>query len=239
MQFDKKIVDKELGKKIGFLLLFALAAFLADQIKVASLVGAPNQFFTLFQLVGPIAGAFLGPVIGVVSVLLAQVANFFLLGKQADLITILRFTPMLFAAFYFASSKRVDWILGVPIAAMAAFMLHPIGAQVWYFSLYWLIPIAARLLAPNNLLAKSLGTTFTAHAVGGVLWIYATNMGAEAWIALIPVVAIERTAFAIGIAATYIAFNTVLDLAYDKLPQGIVSVNKKYSLLQLVSHTHA
>ncbi len=230
MQFDEK-----LGKKIGFLLLFALAAFLADQIKVASLVGASNQFFTLFQLVGPIAGAFLGPIIGVAAVLLAQVANFFLLGKQADLITILRFTPMLFAAYYFASSKRFDWVIAVPIAAMAAFMLHPIGSQVWYFSLYWLIPIAARLIAPNNLLAKSLGATFTAHAVGGALWIYATDMNASAWNALIPVVAIERFSFAIGIALAYVAFNTILDLAYDKLPQGIVSVNKKYSLLTLVS----
>ena len=45
----------------------------------------------------------------------------------------------------------------------------------------------------------ALASTFIAHAVGSVIWLYTVPMTAAAWIALIPLVACERMLYASGI----------------------------------------
>ena len=62
-------------KGILFLLMFSILVFVGDKVNFSKLVGAENQFFTLFQFFGPVAGSFLGPVVGVLSVLIAEVAS--------------------------------------------------------------------------------------------------------------------------------------------------------------------
>lgn len=111
---------------------------------------------------------------------------------------------------------------------------------MWYFSLYWLIPVAVALLphkTPGALLLRSYGATFTAHAVGGALWIWTVPMSPEQWIALIPVVAFERFLFGLGIGGSYVLVNSFLDLAAEKmrvqLPEQIVRVDRRYALGRL------
>ena len=222
------------AKRVIFLLMFAVMVFIGNRINFSALMGAENQFFTLFQFFGPIAGSFLGPVFGAVSVLGAELADFSLVGKSFSLINIVRLTPMLFAAYYFGAKKKGINII-VPLIAIAVFVLHPVGRQVWFFSLYWTIPIIVKILPKkysNNVLLKSLGATFTAHSVGGAAWIWAVPMTAEQWIVLIPVVAYERFLFAAGIAGSYVALNTVLDKLIEKfkwnIPTDILHVNKSY-----------
>src|SRR3989344_4570088 len=154
---------------IFFLVIFSVLVFVGDRINFSALVGADNQFFTLFQFFVPVAGAVLGPVFGAISVVFAELIDFFVVGKEASLLNLLRFTPMLFAAYYFGSKKRNLSII-VPLIAIAAFVLHPVGRHVWFFTLFWTIPIIAKILPKkysNSVIAKSFGATFTAHSVGG------------------------------------------------------------------------
>ncbi len=229
----QKIFSK---KGIIFLLLFAALVFIGKKINFSPLVGAENQFFTLFQFFGPVAGGFLGPVVGALAVLIAQAGNFLFTGTEINLINLVRLTPMLFAAYYFGSKKRNLSVI-VPLIAIAAFVLHPIGRQVWFFSLYWTIPVIIKLLPAkysNSVPLRSLGATFTAHSVGGAAWIYTVPMTAGQWIALIPIVAYERLLFAAGIGISYVVFNAVLDKLLDKLnikvPSDILRINKKFTL---------
>src|SRR3989344_4747717 len=218
-----------------FLILFSALALIGMNINFSKLVGAENQFFTLFQFFGPIAGSFLGPIVGALSVLIAEITDFLFVGKELSLINILRLTPMLFAAYYFGSRKKSLSIV-VPLIAMALFVLHPIGRQVWFFSLFWTIPIIAKILPEkysSSVISKSLGATFTAHAVGGAFWIWTVPMTAAQWIALIPIVIYERTLFASGIAVSYIAFNAALDKLVEKLKidvKDILSIEKRFTL---------
>ena len=205
-------------KRIAFILLFAVLSFVGSQINFSALVGAENQFLTFFQFFGPMTGAFLGPVFGVLAVFISQIANSILLCKTFDLITIARLFPMLFAAAYFAYAgkgfakmtlnSKVLTVL-IPLIAIAVFWTNPAGQGAWVFALYWLIPIIA-LFFSKNLFVRSLGATFTAHAVGGTIWVLIVPMTSEAWLALIPVVAFERLAFALGIAVSFIAMNSIL-----------------------------
>jgi hypothetical protein len=128
----KKLFTK---KRLIFIIIFTVLVLVGKNINFSALVGAENQFFTLFQFFGPVAGGFLGSVFGVVAVLFAELIDFFVVGKEATLINVLRLTPMLFAAYYFGSKKKNLSII-VPIIAIALFILHPVGRQVWFFTLF-------------------------------------------------------------------------------------------------------
>lgn len=144
-----------------------------------------------------------------------QLLNFLIHGAQiTDVGTIIRFFPMLFAVLYFAKKKKINLI--IPIIAIGAFLAHPIGREVWYFTLFWTIPIISHFLRDRFLFARALGATFTAHAVGGALWIWAFALPASVWNGLIPVVAAERLLFALGICGSFVVVNNLLGLLEKK-----------------------
>ncbi|MBI2558743.1 hypothetical protein HYW20_05450 [Candidatus Woesearchaeota archaeon] len=228
-------LNKLLTKKgITFLLIFSVLVFVGDRVNFSKLAGTQNQFFTLFQFFGPVAGAFLGPVVGVLSVLIAEIASKISTHTVFDFVTILRLTPMLFAAWYFGTKKDKLSFL-VPIAAIVLFVAHPVGRQVWFFSLFWTIPLIIKLLPKkysDRIFLRSLGATFTAHAVGGAMWNYIVPMTPSAWVALIPVVIYERLLFAGGITLSFVLLNTLLDKLDSKTKSEYVNVDKRYVLLK-------
>ncbi len=216
-------------KQFLFLGIFAVLGFIALQIPFTQLAGS-NVKFTLFDFFGPMASGFLGTAPGVVAVFLMQVLNFLFHGAVVqDAGTIIHVFPMLAAAIYFG--KKQTWHLAIPSLAILAFIAHPIGRTVWYFSLYWLIPIVLHFLRDRSLLARSIGTAFMAHSVGGALWIYAFDLPKTVWDGLLPVVAAERMLFALGIAGTYLVVNQLLGFLVAK--RGGVSfltVNPRFLL---------
>lgn len=228
-------LNKLMTKKgLLFLLIFSILVFIGDRINFSKLVGAENQFFTLFQFFGPVAGAFLGPVVGVLSVLIAEVSSYLLLGKAFALVNVLRLLPMLFAAWYFGTKKdKISFL--IPALAIVLFIAHPVGRQVWFFSLFWTIPIIIKLIPKKyneKVFLKSLGATFTAHSVGGAMWNYIVPMTPAAWIALIPVVIYERLLFAGGITAAFVILNTLLNKLDSNTKSEYVNVDKKYVLFK-------
>jgi len=201
-------------KKITIFGLFVLFGLLTLQVKISHLAGS-KATFTLFDSFAPIAGAFLGGLPGALAVLLMQALNL-VWHKTYELGFIIRLMPPVFAVLYFARRTKLNLI--VPIIAIILFNLNPIGRTVWFYSLFWLIPVACYFYQDKFLLARAWGATFTAHAVGGVLWVYAFHLPREVWIALIPVVIIERALFGAGIAINYILLKrleaTVEESAY-------------------------
>ena len=205
---------KKLQKQLLFLALFILVGFASLQIPFNKLAGS-GVSFTLFDFFGPIAGSFLGPVFGIASVLIVELVNFFVKQTPITAASAIRLFPILFAVYYFAvlSKKTFNswWILLVPALAIAAFLAHPIGRQVPYYTLFWFIPFIAYRFR-RNLFMRSLGATFTAHAVGGAAWIWALNLPAQVWNGLIPVVIAERLLIASGIAISFLVTKKVLSL---------------------------
>jgi hypothetical protein len=60
------------------------------------------------------------------------------------------------------------------------------------------------------------------------MWIYASDFPVSVWISLIPIVAIERGLFAVGIALSYLITNKVLNylITKDLAPRHIYEVHK-------------
>ena len=234
---------------LAFLGLFALLAFVGLKINMFSIQGASGKAFTLFEFFGPMAGGFLG-LAGVAAVGIAKITAAIAGGTAFTFIDLVKLTPMMFAAYYFwrNGSRGFSDKLGmaIPVLAMAAFWLHPIALQMviiaipwlgWVislpagiYSLFWTIPILVKFL-PDRLFLRSLGATFTAHAIGSVLFLYTIPNIPALWIGLIPVVAVERTIFALGITFSYLVFTNVLnavDTAYGISKD--VTLEKRYVL---------
>lgn len=198
-------------KKLLFLIIFSLLGFVFLQIPFNKLAGS-NVSFTLFDFFAPIAGAFLGPFFGIVSVLGVEIVNNVFKQTPWTLGSIIRLFPTLFAVYYFAEITKKGtkpWILTVPLAAILIFLAHPYGRQAPYYTLFWVLPLIAYRFR-NNLYMKSLGATFTAHAVGGAAWIWAFNLPASVWNSLIPVVISERLLFAAGISVSFLVVKQTL-----------------------------
>jgi hypothetical protein len=109
--------------------------------------------------------------------------------------------PTLFAALSWQASRSPNSVghfllhLFLPLLCMILFYLSPVGEKAWPYSLYWCIPVALYLLSFSYaplLIQRALLSTFVAHAIGSVIWVYCVPMSSEQWLALIPVVATER-----------------------------------------------
>lgn len=188
--------------------LFIGLSILASTIKFTPVLVGEKLNFTFFDLYAPMAGGFFGALFGTAAVLLSGIGS--LLAHQTfSLAAVLHLFPVMFGAWYFGTDKKLVNL--IPLAAILGFIIHPIGRQVWYYSLFWLIPILASFYKKKSVLARSLGATFTTHAVGGLLWIYAFNPPAAVWIGLIPVVVMERSVFTAASAIMYL----VLKKAYE------------------------
>ena len=216
-------------RNVLFVVIFAVLGFIALQIPVAQLEGSKAKFM-VYDAFAPVAGTFIGALPGVVAVFLMQFINFLANGAVIeDAGTIIRFLPMLFAVLYFARKGKVNLI--IPILAIIAFVVHPIGRTVWYYALFWTIPIITYFFHDRFLFARALGATFTAHAVGGALWIWVFALPAPVWISLIPVVALERIFFALGICVSFVLVNNLLAFLEKKkiLNLGFI-IDQKYLL---------
>ena len=214
-------------RNLIFLTIFVVIGFVALQIPFTTVIGSKVKF-TLFDFFAPMASGFIGTWPGLAAVFLMQGINFLVHGaKVIDAGTIIRFLPPLAAVWYFGSKSKFNII--VPFLAIVAFNLHPIGRSAWVYSMFWLIPVICYFLRERFLLARALGATFTAHAIGGAFWIYAFGLSKEIWLGLIPVTAIERSMFALGIMAAYLVTNNALNiLTVKKILNAGWLVNKKY-----------
>jgi len=111
-----------------------------------------------------------------------------------------------------ALQKR-DWkvFIAVPLVAMILFCVHPIGQQVFYYSWYWFVPMIMYVFVQDTLYSRALASSFIAHAVGSVVWLYLGHIPIETWIALMPIVPIERLFITIGMIGCVALFENVID----------------------------
>lgn len=169
--------------------------------KVSFIVGSQVAFFSLGAICIPLSGAFAG-IAGALSVFGMRMGINFFLTAQIPLEFLAYHIPGLFASLYWATSNKIVKVLPA-VLCMVLFLAHPVGAQAALYSLFWLIPVYLTLWAPKNLFNTALASTFTAHAVGSVIWMYTVSMTPDQWLMLIPVVIAERLLFAVGMVVMY------------------------------------
>ena len=169
--------------------------------KISFVIGSHLLFLSGPAIVAPLAGAF-GGVFASSFVLVFRMAMHFLLFKTVSLSFLALCVPGFFASLYWATRSSIIRVC-VPLACMALFIVHPVGGQVFVYSFYWLIPVVIYFSNRNTVFMQALGSTFVAHAVGSVIWLYTVPMTPVMWLGLIPFVAVERLLFAVSMTVTY------------------------------------
>lgn len=218
-------------KKLAFILLFAVLVFLSVYVPI-SRISETSKYFTLYEFLGPLPAAFLGPIYGAIAVIAARGATILTSSSEIGLFDFARIFTMAFATWYFAMYKKENKMLVVPLLAMALFILSPVGAEAWLYSLYWLVPIIAYVL-PNNLFFRALGASFMAHAIGSVAFLYTFQTTPQYWLTLIPIVAIERIVFAAGTVISFVVINAVLERFFANEPN--LKIEKNYTFGEQIS----
>ena len=77
---NKKNMQKQ---KIFFVIIFTVLSLVAFQVPISKIIGS-GQSFTLFELIAPIGGMFLGPLFGAVSAFFVRFANIVLFKQNLE-----------------------------------------------------------------------------------------------------------------------------------------------------------
>jgi hypothetical protein len=176
-------------------------------IKVSFLVGSQMIWFSGMNCIMPLSGAF-GGMFGAIAAFLIRFFLHTLLFGTISLSFLALCLPGLCASLYWATRSRLIHVV-LPVICMGLFAAHSVGSQAFVYSLYWLIPVIIFYIPRESLFLRALGSTFIAHAVGSVIWVYAVPMIPVVWISLMPIVALERIFFALGMVAVHTIFELV------------------------------
>lgn len=125
-------------------------------------------------------------------------------------------TPLLFATMTLLQ-RHVVLYVGLPVSAMILFVLHPIGLQAWWYAGYWFIPMLIYFFVQDSIYSRACAASFVAHAIGSIIWLYQGCIPAEVWMALIPVVAIERLLIAAGMVSSIMLLQVIKNLGRQKV----------------------
>ncbi len=175
------------GAFLGFGILYACKMFY--------IAGSSHSFFSLTNVYMPFSGIF--GVLGIVIALVLKASYAYAFSIFSHFFLVYHI-PTISASGYWIS-RKMELLFGffVPALCMILFTVHPIGSQVYQYSFYWFIPMIITLLGVRSLFARSMASTFIAHAVGSIIWLHTHPcMTSAQWMALIPVVAYERCLFA-------------------------------------------
>lgn len=180
--------------------------------KVSFVLGSFYTFFSLSSCVLPLTGAALNP-LALITLFMGQCAlrALFGFGFSAKLLSL--YIPGMIASLYW-SRRSALLACSISLVSMILFCIHPVGSQAFLYSFYWFIPMVLSIVARKNIMSTAVTSTFLAHAVGSVIWLYACPMTPAVWMGLIPVVLAERLLFASGMVFFY--YSTMSLIAFLK-----------------------
>lgn len=190
------MVQKFSRNIIGLSLSIGLATILVvlRLIKVSPLWGGCFSYFSFADVLMPLSGlSGIGMALFLFVTRIAVRSLFF----NASLIATVYHIPGLCASFYWAQNQLQRLIgIFVPLLCMMLFVLNPVGRAAALYVTLWIVPVLLSLKGADTPFEKSLVSTFIAHSVGSIIWLYTKNLTAIEWVSLIPVVIVERFTFA-------------------------------------------
>jgi len=181
-------------------MLALLCSKLLSWIKLSWVIGSAGICFSASNLCMPLTGLFGGA--GIATILWTLMLGMRLMTGTWQLSTLTFYIPGYCAALYLATRQRV-LRTALPLVCIVLFVIHPVGFQAMLYSTYWLIPLIIAQYRHAPLFMHMLAATFTAHAVGSVIWLYTVPMTPTTWLALMPLVALERCTYAAGMFVIY------------------------------------
>ncbi len=184
--------------QIAFWLSMTVVVIALSHVNVVPLFGVHQKSLSLASVLMPLAGV----LVSWVAPFIAGGRSFIAFALTGSYWSFGLYLPGLFGALAWRSKNIVIHCV-VPLACMFLFIMHTQGAGAPLYTTYWLIPVALWFVGRNSLLERALASTFVAHAIGSVVWLYAYSIPSHVWHSLIPVVFFERLLFALALVSVY------------------------------------
>jgi hypothetical protein len=187
---------------------------LLNYVKLSAVVGVSSTYFSLASIVFPLSGllGFSGIAIVTFARLIMAIALY-----GTPLSATVYYIPTIFASAYWVLHRRVFPVI-VSCVCIILFVVHPVGFNAAIYSFYWFIPVVVAFMPSRFIFTQALSSTFLAHAVGSVIFLYMhPAVPATQWISLIPLVAVERCIFALGMTGVYYAGMYINYLVLEKI----------------------
>jgi hypothetical protein len=201
------VLHKNAIKNSIYYIVSSVCIELSRLIKISFMIGSKISFFSAVNIMAPMTGVLGGTYRGLSLLVIHSLYKWILIG--GSIFPLIGYhIPHFFASFYWTAESKFAKSI-VPIVCMIIFIAHPVGSNSIPYALLWLIPIGIALSNSKNIYLIAFGSTFTAHAVGSVLWIFSMPMNPQTWISLIPIALCERALFACGMVVIYFVFNFV------------------------------
>jgi hypothetical protein len=197
-------IDMMLKKQVNafsWLVAFFCVIKLSVLLKISPMSGSYSGYFGMNNAFIPLSGLWAG-LWGATSISGISLGLKMFLYGSFPLRQLAHIIPGYCASLYWVFQGPL-MPLGIPLLCMMLFILHPIGFYAFLYTWYWFIPMGLYFLKNKNFFLQALSSTFIAHAVGSVIWIYTVPMSIDQWHALIPIVAIERFTFALGMVTVF------------------------------------
>lgn len=189
---------------LGCVSVLKLSSFL----KTSFIIGSSCAFFSVAPIMIPLSGLLSG-ISGSFIVFAMSCIIRCVYTPSFSLHLLAYHIPGLFASLYWACDHYIMRLLPAVIC-FALFLMHPTGSQAALYACLWCIPVGIFLCAPKSTFLHALGSTFNAHAIGSVIWLYTMPMSADAWLCMIPLVLFERVVFAGGMVLVYTSIMALL-----------------------------
>jgi len=205
----------KIGEKVAKITAFSILFLVVSLIKFSFVLGTKSYFFSGFCIGVPLLGALIGVYGAWATILVTRFWRYFVWGSVFSLSAGI---PTMGAAWCWSLDehlvdRRASVFLlivncFVPMICFLLFIIHPSVGNGWLYGLYWFIPVGlygGQLIGflRKHSFITALRSTFIAHAIGSTIWCYTVPMTPDAWLSLLPIVAIERLVMASGMMVIY------------------------------------
>lgn len=177
-----------LVKYSTLLYLFFLGMFFLFIFPRYRMLGSATRVLSPLAAVYFGLSASLGPLWVGILVFVRLVVRIFLRGSWGSLLVLSNGLPTLVGVYAQRYQVLVPLIVGL---GSFAFLMHPVGWAAAWYTILWVIPLIAMYM--HTSWSNMLIASFCSHVVGSLIWLYGGFLGSpDCWIALIPVVLVER-----------------------------------------------
>lgn len=199
---------------------------LKKSAKIGFIFGSKYSYFNYFHTVCPLFG-----LLGIASVA-AQTAISYTSFTNASLL--LLHIPTIGASLYWAQRNQIMMryvVRMLSVLGIVLFVAHPVGLQAALYASFWLVPFGLSFISRPSIVVSAFISTFIAHEVGSLLWLYYGELSATEWLSLLPVVPVERTCMALLMVVSYYAGIRLYSFIEKFLTQFIFVEARKKGLL--------
>lgn len=178
-----------------YFICFSTVIAITSLFKFNYIFGSTASFFHGSTILLPLSGFWFGSS-GAAAYFFMRALLKFVMGSSTFLY-VLYHVPSFCGALYWTVHSGF-FRIGFPLSCMIAFVMHPEGFNAAPYALFWVVPMVVYSLQLHGTFWQALSSTFIAHAAGSIIWLYTMHIPASMWLALIPVVAVERIICALG-----------------------------------------